>query len=231
MSEQENRLAECKRLVLAFIAMSPDTENASPCVAKGGVLSKSGAAKDSDHEREKRENGDGAANSELLKLINEYQPPASSSGNSLVPDTLPRELKDRLLQLQREDFVEAFKVEAALEKVEKGVVSRRELICMYLKSFRNIFTYDLDELRDHTQVCERIVGYFSYVLQDVIESLYPTPREPWSVVSATVRTRSRVWYILYKCVWHVAVYRFCSPYMHVYVLSGRCLYGFRTRIA
>lgn len=184
MSEPENRLAECIRLVRAFVAMSPDTESASPCVAKGGVLSKLRAVKDDGHERERRENGEGAANSELLKLINEYQPPASSSGNSLVPDTLPREIKDRLLQLQREDFAEAFKVEAALEKVKKGAVSRTELICMYLKSFRNIFTYDLAELQDHTQVYERIVGYFSHVFQDVVESLYPNLREPWSVVSA-----------------------------------------------
>ena len=125
--------------------------------------------------------------SELVQLIRDVQPSALASGESLVPSTLPRQMQDKLYSLKREEFTDAFNVDTALKKVEEGLISRRELVCIYLKSFRNILVFELSELRDkHRHVYNRIMHYCSHVFQDVIESLYPEQQDPRSVVRPVI---------------------------------------------
>lgn len=119
---------------------------------------------------------------ELVQLIRDVQPSALASGETLVPSTLPRQIRDNLYSVKREDFTDAFNVDTALKKVEEGSISRRELVCMYLKSFRNILVFDLSELRDHRQFYERIKSYCEHVFQDIMESLYPEQQDPRLVV-------------------------------------------------
>lgn len=123
---------------------------------------------------------------ELVQLLRDVQPSALASGETLVPSTLPRQIRDNLYSVKREEFTDAFNVDAALKKVEEGSISRRELICMYLKSFRNILLFDLSELRDHRQFYRRIKGYCEHVFQDVMESLYPEQQDPQLVVSGSI---------------------------------------------
>ena len=183
MSKPGDRLAECVGLIRSFVAMSP--ESVETYTPKGGAMSRlRGPVEEKPGPHEERtgsrdaggEEYEPAPSSELLQLINDYElPPPESRCDlaAIIPSSLPPEIRMNVVQLERKDFVEIFNVEAAVEKVENGAVSSAELICIYLKSFRNIFIHDLDELRDERLLYERILGYFSYVLQDVMESLFP----------------------------------------------------------
>lgn len=91
----------------------------------------------------------------------------------LVPDALPRDMKTNIFRVTRQQFSELYGVETALESVGTGAVTRCELVAMYLRSFRNVLNYDLLELREHETYFSRIVGYCTYVLQDLVEALFP----------------------------------------------------------
>lgn len=199
MSEPEIRFASwCRHLFQMFVA---DSQDVAVCSPKGGTQSKlasppppheanfgrvvademgyaSGTEDDNAPESVK-------SSPELVQLIRDVQPSALASGETLVPSTLPRQIRDNLYSVKREEFTEAFNVDTALKKVEEGSISRRELICMYLKSFRNILLFDLSELRDHHQFYSRIKRYCEHVFQDVMESLYPEQQDPQLVVSGS----------------------------------------------
>lgn len=198
MSEPEIKFANwCRHLFRMFVA---DSQQIEEFRTKGGTQSK--LASPSPHEAnfrrgyerdemgyiseaecdESTENENPSP--ELVQLIRDVQPSALASGETLVPSTLPRQIRDNLYSVKREEFTDAFNVDTALKKVEEGSISRRELVCMYLKSFRNILVFDLSELRDHRQFYERIKSYCEHVFQDVMESLYPEQQDPRSVVRA-----------------------------------------------
>ena len=201
MSEPEDKIAKwCLQVVESFIAMRPDSSPIS--TAKGGSRNKlaspiQGDAHTASASPEESSEKDGGRESarmsgaesegengagELLHLIRNFEQSALQSGDTLVPDTLPPEIRDNIYTVQLRQFVDVFKVEKALERVHEGTISRTELVCMYLKSFRNIFNYQLAELRGYKQYYERISGFFAHVFQDVIESLYPAQHEPHSLV-------------------------------------------------
>jgi hypothetical protein len=190
MSEPDSKLSNwCRHLIEAYVTLAASGER--QYTAKGGAYSKlaspsSIASEDDECETEGYAGGaegesgreDAAPGQELVQLIQDVQPSASASGESLVPSTLPREVRVNICTVKLEQFYDVFGVETALEKVKEGTISRHELMCMYMRSFRNVLYYDLSDLRDHRIVFDRILGYCTHVLQDVVESLYPEQQEP-----------------------------------------------------
>lgn len=193
MSEPAGKLENwCQKLIQAYLA-DRDTEGGS--VAKGLFDGKLAASQPPTHtlasaqERAREDEEEGHAGEaaeaegaveeavtpslELVQLIEKVQPPTPPSGESLVPTSLPREVKTKIYSVTREEFSRMYKLDAAIARVQEHTVSPCELICMYLKSFRNILYYELCELHSHRQYFDRIQGYCAHVLQDLVEELFP----------------------------------------------------------
>jgi hypothetical protein len=195
MSEPDSRLENwCRRLVEAFVEDPPDTgyaakgngklasrANATSAggePASGGDSEAAGYAGGTEPESAERE--DTPPSRELVQLIDDFQSRPSrevgavvaATGEPLVPISLPPAMKTNIYRVTRRQFSDLYGVDAALARVEKGSISRSELVSMYLKSFRNILNYDLFELREHETYFGRFVGYCTYVLHDLLEALY-----------------------------------------------------------
>ena len=186
MSEPAGKLENwCQKLIEAYLVRQ-DAEGRR--VAKGLLDGKLATSQPRTHtlasaERRAREKEEGHAGGagaevatpsiELVQLIEQVEPPPTTHGEPLVPTTLPREVKTNIYSVTREEFSKMYKLDAALARVEEHTVSRSQLICMYLKSFRNILHYELCELHSHRQYLDRIVSYCAHVLQDLVEELFP----------------------------------------------------------
>lgn len=186
MSEPESKLTNwCRHLIGAFLATSSDAKNYT---AKGLGPSKLASRFDESEEEggytsRAEDESEEEVVPELIELIQDFQPSALASGEPLVPNKLPREVRENIFSVTQDQFVDVFKVDTALEKVGKGTITRHELVCMYLKSFRNILHYELSELQNYRPFYDRIKGYCEHVFQDVFEALYPEHQEPKSIVS------------------------------------------------
>ena len=131
------------------------------------------------------DDGGAPPSQELLQLIDAIHSPmeekekergataSSVQGASLVPLALPRAMKTNIFRVTRQEFSELYAVESAVLRVESGSITSCQLLSMYLKSFRNVLTYDLLELREHDTYYKRFVGYCTYVLHDLVEALFP----------------------------------------------------------
>ena len=195
MSEPDSKLSNwCRHLIEAYVTLAASER--PHYTAKGGANSKLASPVSTQLSAEDCETGgyaggaegenereDATPSQELVQLIQDVQP--STSGESLVPNALPREVRENICTVKLEQFCAVFRVETALEKVKEGTISRRELMSIYMRSFRNVLYYDLSDLRDHRIVFDRILGYCTHVLQDVVESLYPEQQEPEYLVSAS----------------------------------------------
>ena len=195
MSEPDDSLEDwCRRLVEAYV-MQEATQPRWITGSKGPTSKKAklGREREADSagyasgtETEVAERDESAPRNELLQLIDAVQPQTTPQaaeggeanstavvGEPLVPQTLPRAMKTNIYQVTRQQFSELYAVDAALARVERGVVSRCELVSMYMRSFRNVLTYDLFELREHKTYFSRFMGYCTYVLHDLVEALFP----------------------------------------------------------
>ena len=172
----------CLNLVKEFVAMSPESE----FTPKGGSRSKLDQADETGRERreEERETEEKESSAkqvevpsrELLNLIDNYRPSqrAEEDLEPIVPNKLPSEIRTNIAEVSRQDFTKCFQVDAALKRVEEleGIIKPVELVCLYLRSIRNILKYDLADIKNWPkEITERINGYCAHVIQDVLEAL------------------------------------------------------------
>ena len=185
MTEPERRLENwCRRLIEAYVgdlAARPDDKYAAKGIGDGKVALQNQASK-----RVMPESEDLTPSRELVRLIDDVQPSAAAGetgADSLVPATLPREVKTNIYSVTREQFATMYNLETALARVEERAISHQELVGLYLKSFRNILHYELSDLHNHRQYFDRIMSYCTHIFQDLMEALYPGEKTA-NIVSA-----------------------------------------------
>ena len=97
----------------------------------------------------------------------------------LVPETLPKNLRENISQVEQGDLKELYDLKAGIQKVKDGQLSTVELIVLHWRSYQNIVHY---ELSDVESLRSRFLSYFGGIFADLVELCYPD-RGPRRLVS------------------------------------------------
>lgn len=97
----------------------------------------------------------------------------------LVPETLPKNLRENISQVEEEHLKELYDIRAGVQKIKDGQLSTVELIVLHWRSYQNIVHY---ELSDMESLQSRFLGFFGGIFADLVELCYPN-RGPRRLVS------------------------------------------------
>ena len=89
----------------------------------------------------------------------------------VVPSTMPHILSSEPARIEQDDISG---VRGGKQCVRDGSLTQAELIALHLRSYRNIFEY---ELSDAQQLCRRLLRYFASISVELVDILCCPDRE------------------------------------------------------
>ena len=166
----------CEAFITAFVSMKVGPETASSNVSTKGLgTDKSDKSKEND-----KASGRGACmessvdvDKQLLKTALEVEASVDASGcvpNGLIPAGLTPPMRDDLTALERGDISRLYNVQSTVGCVRDGSLTKTEFVSLHLRSFSNIFQY---ELSDVELLKRRFLRFFAGVFMELVDLCYP----------------------------------------------------------
>lgn len=171
----------CEAFITAFVSMKVGPDSASSTFSAKGLgmdkLSKSDKSKENTGKASGRgacvESSVDPADNQLLRAALDVEASVDASGcvpNGLVPAGLSPTMRGDLTTLEQGDISRLYDVSSTVAHVSDGSLASTELVTLHLRSFRNIYQY---ELSDVELLKRRFLRFFARVFMELVDLCYP----------------------------------------------------------